>query len=359
MDRRKVTFPHFANYCVPIRYLVTRGLEIDYVTPPPLTKRTLALGSKHSPDYACAPFKIHLGNFIEAIEAGADTLIQVSGACRLGYYGELQELILRDLGYDITFINMAKIHLKKPKKAYDAFKALNPELSLPRLTGALLTTVRMVEYIDRAEDYIRQNIGFECEMGELETLYAESLESMPLVEDAKEMRYIARHYIKRLKAVPVRKPKNPLRVGVVGEYYSIMDPFSNHYIEREMARMGVVVERWMNVTNSLFHYGEKDMLDKIRGYSKYNMGATAMSTVERALKFAKKGYDGIIHLKSFGCTPEMDAMPVLQNISQDYRIPVLYFSFDSQTGDTGIQTRLEAFYDMIMMRKESTAKRGA
>jgi benzoyl-CoA reductase/2-hydroxyglutaryl-CoA dehydratase subunit BcrC/BadD/HgdB len=83
------------------------------------------------------------------------------------------------------------------------------------------------------------------------------------------------------------------------------------------------------------------------------MGATSMATVERALQFAKKGYDGIIHIKSFGCTPEMDAMPVLQNISADYKIPVLYFSFDSQTSDAGVKTRLEAFYDMIRMRKES------
>jgi benzoyl-CoA reductase/2-hydroxyglutaryl-CoA dehydratase subunit BcrC/BadD/HgdB len=45
-------------------------------------------------------------------------------------------------------------------------------------------------------------------------------------------------------------------------------------------------------------------------------------------------------------------MPVLQNISRDYKMPILYFSFDSQTSETGIKTRLEAFIDMITMRKE-------
>ena len=33
-------------------------------------------------------------------------------------------------------------------------------------------------------------------------------------------------------------------------------------------------------------------------------------------------------------------------------MPILYFSFDSQTSETGIKTRLEAFIDMITMRKE-------
>ena len=41
-------------------------------------------------------------------------------------------------------------------------------------------------------------------------------------------------------------------VGIVGEYYTIMEPFSNHYIEKELAQ-GIVVDRWMNVSNSLLH----------------------------------------------------------------------------------------------------------
>lgn len=352
MDERKITFPHFANYCVPIKYLVTRGMDMDYITPPPLTKHTLELGSRHSPDYACAPFKILLGNYLEAIDEGANTLVQISGTCRLGYYGELHEQIIRDLGYKVDFWNLAKINKKNPKKSYDEFMRINPDMSVTRFAATLMTAFQMVGYMDEAEDYIRRNMGFECEKGGLGRIYKESLEEMPLIESKKELDYFIKHYMRRLKKVPVDVPKNPLRVGVVGEYYSIMDSFSNHSIELELAKKGVAVERWMNVSNSLFHYKEEDMLSKIKGYSKYNMGATAMSTVERALKFAKKGYDGIIHLKSFGCTPEIDAMPALQNISADYKLPILYFSFDSQTADTGIQTRLEAFYDMITMRKD-------
>ena len=63
------------------------------------------------------------------------------------------------------------------------------------------------------------------------------------------------------------------------------------------------------------------------------------------------GCDGIIQVKSFGCTPEIDAMPILDNVSKDFNIPVLHFSFDSQTSETGVRTRLEAFYDMVEARK--------
>ena len=53
--------------------------------------------------------------------------------------------------------------------------------------------------------------------------------------------------------------------------------------------------------------------------------------------------------------PEVDIMPVLANLSQDFKIPVLYLTYDSQSSDVGLMTRLEAFYDMIEMRKKVVA----
>ena len=57
----------------------------------------------------CAPFKHILGDYIEALELGADVLVQFAGPCRLGYYGELQESILRDLGYEFDMLNFATV----------------------------------------------------------------------------------------------------------------------------------------------------------------------------------------------------------------------------------------------------------
>lgn len=83
------------------------------------------------------------------------------------------------------------------------------------------------------------------------------------------------------------------------------------------------------------------------------MGPTTTWTVNSALDYARQGFDGIVHVKSFGCTPEIDAVPVLQNISRDYHIPtVLYLSFDTQDSDSGLDTRLEAFYHMLERKKK-------
>ncbi len=348
----RVAFPRFGNYHIPLEFLFTKGLGVEYITPPPSTKKTLEIGSKYSPDYVCSPFKFNLGNYIEAIEAGANTLVQTGGTCRLGYYGELHEQILKDLGYDVKFVNMSKANYRNPLTFYNEFKKVNPNLNLAKVSSALLTMLKMVECIDNVDDYVRQNVGFEVHDGEMEKIHEAYLEALKQVETKKDVIKTTKTYMKKLKDVKTKKPKKLIRVGIVGEYYTIMEPFSNHFIEKELAKKGIVIYRWMNVTNSILHYDGKEQKKVIKNYVKYYMGATSMSTVYKTLEWAKAGFDGIVHVKSFGCTPEIDAMPVLQKISADYKIPILYFSFDSQTSETGIQTRLEAFYDMIMMRKE-------
>ena len=353
MDRIKVTFPHLGSYCVPLEVLFTTGLEVEYVTPPPITNRTLALGSQYSPDSVCAPFKYNLGNFIESIEAGANVLVQVGGSCRLDYYGELHAQIIKDLGYDVMFVNMTAAKFNKPLTFYSQLKTINPDMSLAKIARILPVVLKMVRHIDAAEDYIRRNIGFEIKRGAFERVHQEYLNALRGVRTIKQLNQVMQKYMKSFKEIETNKPGKPLQVGIIGEYYTIMVPFSNHYIERELAKMGMVVDRWMNVSNSILHDDSKRIKEQIKGYSEYNMGATCMMTIERALYFAKKGYDGIIHVKSFGCTPEVDVIPVLQNISADYKIPIIYLSYDSQTSETGIKTRLEAFYDMVIMRKEA------
>ena len=142
--------------------------------------------------------------------------------------------------------------------------------------------------------------------------------------------------------------------GIVGEFYTAMDAFSNLELEQRLADMRVEIHRWMNVTNQFLRYGggQKNLRVKIRDLCQYDMGPTSTANIWYARECAERGFDGLIHIKSAACTPEIDVMPVLQNISADYQIPVLYLTYDAQTSDVGLMTRLEAFYDMIDMRKK-------
>ncbi len=97
----RIGMPHMGNVYIPFKALFQR-LNIDFVIPPLNNQRTLSLGAKYSPEGLCIPFKLTLGNLIEATQLGADTLLTPAGygLCRLGYYVTTQEQILRDLGYN-------------------------------------------------------------------------------------------------------------------------------------------------------------------------------------------------------------------------------------------------------------------
>ena len=97
----RIGMPHMGNTYIPFKALFQR-LNVDFVLSPISNRRTLSLGVRYSPEGLCIPFKLTLGNLIEAAELGADTLLMPSGygVCRLGYYATTQEQILHDLGYN-------------------------------------------------------------------------------------------------------------------------------------------------------------------------------------------------------------------------------------------------------------------
>ena len=100
----KAAFPYFGYDTIAIKnFLETLGAEVRMPALP--TAKTISLGTKYSPELICLPFKITLGNFIEAIENGADTLFMAAGAkkCRFGYYHFIQENIVKQFNPNIKF----------------------------------------------------------------------------------------------------------------------------------------------------------------------------------------------------------------------------------------------------------------
>src|SRR5512138_1048465 len=96
----KVGFPYMGDLQVPLATVMS-GLGAEVVSSPRLDARILANGARLSPEGMCIPFKATLGVMERNLQLGADTVVYSTGywSCRFGYYGMLQSLILRDLGY--------------------------------------------------------------------------------------------------------------------------------------------------------------------------------------------------------------------------------------------------------------------
>lgn len=351
---RKISFPHMGNYYIAIKPIASLFGE-SVIVPPPITKRTLEIGSAHSPESACVPFKYNLGNFIESLEKGANVIVQAGGGCRFGYYGEVQKEILKKMGYKFDFIKFDNNYLllKEIRKLKNVY---NPKLSYFKILKTILLSYFKVRAIDGIEERIRKNIGFEVNKGEHEALYDQFLKRLDSEERIRKVKKCKKEYLNKFEKIDIKKPENCLKVGIVGEFYVLLEPFSNFFIEKELGKKGVAIEKnttFTSIIHDLFSLKFKlpFIVRHANPYLKYHIGAHGTESVAVSKDLAKKGYDGIIHIKPFACMPETNAVPALYRVSRDYKIPILFFSFDSQTSETGIKTRIEAFYDMLTMKK--------
>lgn len=352
-SRHKVAFFHFRYYEPAFKYFTEQVLDADFVPTPTPTRATIKRGEEMSADYVCTPFKHIIGDYAAALEQGADTLVQVTGFCRLNYYGELQEMILRDAGYEhFQMLNFSYVATGKIRD-YVAYckKVVNPNLSIPHGVKNLLGAYRMVEHIDTFRVRYLANAGFETEPGSFARVRKEFLSAMNAAKSNGDIEDGFRRAMDALDALPTNKPEDPVRVGIVGEYYTAQDPTSCLNLEQKLLDMGVELSNAMSISAFNLHYNAQAARESIAEYSAHDMGPTSTFNIAAAKRFAKAGYDGLVHIKSAGCTPEIDVMPVLQRLRRDYHIPVLFLTFDTQTSDAGLDTRLEAFYDMIAMRK--------
>lgn len=355
MSRRIVAFPHMGNYWVAAR-VACELFGDEAVIPPAITKRTLELGAKHSPESACIPFKYSLGTYIEALEAGANVLVQAGGGCRMGFYGELQKIILQKLGYQFEFIKLINDHNLVHIAQY--VKRLYPHLSYLEIGRKLYLLYEKARLVEVVENIVRRNIGFEVEEGALERLLVQYLDALDRAETTGECRRVAQDYEARLAAIPTNKPDVPLKVGVIGEFYVVLEPFSNFFVEKVLGKYGVEIHRFLAASDVIRHAFnfKKHMQHTLAEASPYlvnDLGGHGTLSVANAHYCATHGFAGAIHVKPFACMPEISAMPALYRISQDYHFPILYFSFDTLTSETGIKTRLEAFYDMIVMKRQN------
>lgn len=66
--------------------------------------------------------------------------------------------------------------------------------------------------------------------------------------------------------------------------------------------------------------------------------------------------DGMIHMTAFGCGPDSIIGKLMEIECEENNLPFMTVRVDEHTGDNHVNTRLEAFTDMIKMQKRKGAK---
>lgn len=306
---RIISFPWMGkDYSEMIKQsLENLGLNIQL--PPKTTRRTINLGVKNSSEMTCFPYKVTLGNFIEALEDGANTLLMWNskGQCRQKHYHKIQEFTLRNLGFDnfemygISGMNIFNVLRKLSEKS-----------------------------------------GLEI-----------------LLE-------VYRKFPKRLKECDAEKTqwsKDKLNIGIIGEIFSCCDESINYGIESKIESYGANPLNTVTLTSFIGDnlFGKKfipfirdDKIKYKREASKYlngKLGGHGYENIYHLLELIEKRIDGVLHLLPLTCMPETTVEPFINYICREHNIPLLRIPIDENNSEANLNTRLETFVDLIKMRK--------
>ncbi|SHI42726.1 2-hydroxyacyl-CoA dehydratase [Lutispora thermophila] len=360
----KVAFPYMGTTVIYKKLLELLGHEV--IEPPEPTQRTIDLGVKYSPEFACFPLKVVLGSYIEAVEMGAETIVTSGGhgPCRAGFYGETHKKILKNLGYDVDIIVFDAYKRDKMGTIKRVLKVKNGK-SWITVWKAINVVYAMAKALDRIEKRIEKMRAYEVHKGECTKAWKTIKEwfdhDVKTIKDVEMTEMKSHKLLDEIKLVEVPEEEK-IRIGIVGEIYVVMEQSINLRIEETLGNLGAEVERsqylseWIDyniMPGAARKEHELYILKKGEKYIEEIIGGHAKQTVGHIVDYAERGFDGVIHLMPFACLPELVSQSIIPTIGKEHNIPVLTLSIDEQTGTANTLTRLEAFIDLIRNNKRT------
>ena len=362
----KVTFPQLGTMHIFCK-AIAETAGIPYIVPPETSRKTLTLGVLHSNECICLPFKIILGNFIEALQMGADTIVMVGSGppCRLGLYDLVQKVILEDMGLHYRWLTIPpRLTWQAIWKNHEETKELRKELSAKNILlfpyGLWMGWKKMMacEALEQLAMKVRPK---EIKKGETHKRFKKALS---WVDEAKTPKTLEEGIQKGktfLQEIEQDRSRIPFKVAIVGELYTVMDPHINRGVEQKLGELGVEVTRTSWFSTHILRSLRKNKVDRAserirffeasKAYLGYDVGAECNVSIGEAILRSKEGYDGVVHLMPFACMPETTASGILTKVAKDWDIPILTLILDEQEIEGRIQTLLEAFVEMLEWKK--------
>lgn len=135
-------------------------------------------------------------------------------------------------------------------------------------------------------------------------------------------------------------------VALLGYPYAIYDHFISAGIYDKLIKLGVKV-----VTFEQIALKEMRRFSKVLPQNFFWYYSNQVCWAGLYLLDQKFSVDGIIHITAFGCGPDAMVDKTLELEAKSAGVPFLSLTIDEHTGEGGVQTRLEAFVDMLWARK--------
>jgi len=136
------------------------------------------------------------------------------------------------------------------------------------------------------------------------------------------------------------------RIALLGYPYAIHDPLISAGIYSKLVNMGVNVITAEQIPLRIMRKYSKVLPQNFFWYYSNQVCWAGLYLLE------EKAVDGIIHITAFGCGPDAMVDKTLELEARAAGMPFLSLAIDEHTGEGGVQTRLEAFVDMLTTKVE-------
>ncbi|MGI6225250.1 MAG: acyl-CoA dehydratase activase-related protein [Peptococcales bacterium] len=157
--------------------------------------------------------------------------------------------------------------------------------------------------------------------------------------------WLKQTFPKELKIPQVRKENSDVALCVIGHEYILYDSYLSMNLLEKLAKLNVYIYTPEMLPKSLINNELKDYPKKIFwNFAKNSLGASFYYSRQENIK-------GFIHISSFGCGPDsMSSSMIMHHLKNKTDKPILNLTIDEHTGEAGINTRIEAFYDLLQRR---------
>lgn len=362
----KTAFPHMG--CVTGYKKLMEKLGHEVVMPDPPSQKTMELGVKYSPEFICFPFKVMMGTYIECAEKGAELIVSSggNGPCRAGMYPDVHQKVLEELGYKtkvVVFDNMF-VDFKAFYQKVILVKNGTPNI---KLLGIAAFCYNLIKKMDKLEKRLKIMRAYEINQGDFTRAWKQIVKMFEQCETTSQVNKTYKKALEMFDAIPCRTvdESKRIRVGIIGEIYVVMEPTVNKNVEEVLNSLGVEVENIQYISDWVEHNIIPQKLPFPKSHrvlrlsdevAPINCGGHDKENMGWVYDFAKRGFDGVVHLMPFACLPELVNLGKFPAVSEELDIPIMSLSLDEQMGEAHVKTRLEAFTDLI--KSKHFAKQG-
>lgn len=143
------------------------------------------------------------------------------------------------------------------------------------------------------------------------------------------------------------KKFNSRKILLLGHPYNIYDNYINMEVGKKLESNDIKIINTEMIQESIAREYANTLSKRMFWTQGQRIIGVAFNLIENS------EIDGIIYISAFGCGLDSVLIELVDRKAREYNTPFTLLTIDEQTGEAGINTRIEAFLDMLKWRDEN------